>query len=113
MSASKTRGTLLFKNPAYRKRNAKRRSLKQILATMSNQTVGNNAATFLSIAAPPSEKLKLRYSDVSGLKFRYRHPRNNLYFSNVEEYERINRMSPLEIREHLAFRGIIQHTLYK
>eukprot|EP00037_Helgoeca_nana_P008182 m.73000 g.73000 ORF g.73000 m.73000 type:complete len:104 (-) comp18769_c0_seq2:518-829(-) len=99
-----------FKNPNYVKKAARKRSLKQILTTLANRGKKEvlPVGSFVSIKTGDSTRFKAKYSDVSGLKARYRDPKSGLLYASVAEFRQISQLTPIEIRDFLAFRGVTE-----
>lgn len=79
-----------------------------MLASINNKSWSADAVHFGSIAGQISILPHLNYSDISGLKAKYLHPTKNLRFSNKKEYQMIENMTPMEVREFLSFRGVVK-----
>lgn len=84
----------------------------------------------VSVKAGESVKFKFKYSDISGLKVilsalrvpfasattqcipylqaKYRDPKTGLRFASTEEFKRISKLTPVEVRDFLAFRGGVE-----
>lgn len=61
--------------------------------------------TYISIAAAPSFKPKLRYCDLTGLPAPYQDPKTGLRYCNSEVYSVIKTLSTTQVQEYLAARG--------
>jgi INO80 complex subunit C len=66
----------------------------------------------VSIKAGDSVRFKPKYSDLSGLKAKYRDPKTGLVYANKDEFKRIAALGAVEIRELFAFRGAGEPVTY-
>lgn len=83
------------------------KNLKAI-ATSERAQAPYGAPVYLSLESPPSIKPAPKYSDISGQVAKYTDPETGLYYSSVQEFKQIKRLTPdlvqgyLDIRQSIA-----------
>jgi INO80 complex subunit C len=103
--------TIKFKNPKFSfsfvDMNKKRtwKGLKQIIQAEKSTKLDPDTPTYGHIDAPPPFKPPRKYSDISGLLWRYTDPLTSLYFNAVDEFETIRTLPSNIIQGYLSLRG--------
>jgi len=108
-----------FKNPSWVKlqntklqSKATQKSLKQILISFDGITqIPNMPPTFnqipgsyMSVDSGISVKVQKKYCDFTGMNAYYFHKGSGLRYSNMEQFEKIDRMGNSKIEEYLNIR---------
>ena len=81
------------------------RNLKQIMSALRQKRFHPDAATYVSVVAPPSLKPAKKYCDITGLEAKYTDPKTRLRYHSKAEYAVICALSPAEVANLLKIRG--------
>lgn len=88
-----------------RKRDARPKRLRQILAAEKYEERPPSEPTFVNIDAPPSTYPPKRYCDITGLPAPYTDPRTKLRYHDAAAYAQIRQLTQEQVQQLLAVRN--------